>query len=160
MRDTILESDVAERLGVDRALLRRLRDDVLAPSDVERGPRGAVVYTPAGLEKIAAAVGRLAGGVSTPAPVAEVAGLQPGGQGGAVEELAQPARRIVSCVVLRLSRVSTKRMEVRPSDEPAAVCVVHVRDNSNFTVGMEVPCQLRGRVGFVHGRLPRRKGRW
>lgn len=157
MAEKILEDDVARRLGIDRAAVRALREELLDEADVVKGPRGSIAYTATGLEKIAAAARERLGGAEMPAPVPEAAGTQPDGQGGAMETLTETPLRRVKAVVVLVPRVTAKRLIVRTGTQEF---IVHVRDNRMFLPGMELECEVQGRVGYFHGRLPRRKGRW
>lgn len=157
----VLETELAERLGVDRAELRRMRRESLDSEDWTR-QGNAVAYTPAGVEKIAAA---LAGRLETPAGVPEARGEAPAGQGAAaVSELlrAEPQRRLVVCVVVRIPRVTRHRLLVRgvSPEVLGTAFTVRVRDNAHFIPGMDVRCLVQGNTGTLAGRLPRRKGRW
>ena len=156
----VLESELAGRLGVDRAELRELRRGLIAEADWTR-QGNAVAYTPAGVEKIAAALAGRLGGGETPAPVEAGRGEAPVGPGAAaVAELlkTEPKRRLVACVVVRIPRVTRHRLLVRgPAGEDFTV---RVRENVNFIPGMTVQCLVQGCTGTLAGRLPRRKGRW
>jgi hypothetical protein len=54
--------------------------------------------------------------------------------------------------------VTRHRLLVRDAEQ--ADYTVRVRENVHFIPGMTVQCLVSGSTGTVHGRLPRRKGRW
>lgn len=156
----VTETELAGRLGVDRATLRGLRRGLVKRLDWDQ-LGNVVAYTPEGVEKIAVALAGRLGGGETPATVEAGRGEAAAGHGGAVAaELlrAAPKRRLVACVVVRVPRLTRHRLLVR--DSAQADYTVRVRENVNFIPGMTVQCLVSGSTGTVHGRLPRRKGRW
>jgi hypothetical protein len=160
----VTETELAGRLGVDRATLRGLRRGLVKRLDWDQ-LGNVVAYSPAGVEKIAVALAGRLGGGETPAEVDAGRGETPAGHGAAVAaELlrAEPKRRLVACVVVRVPRVTRHRLLVRGA-QPEVMgedFVVRVRENVHFIPGMTVQCLVSGSTGTVHGRLPRRKGRW
>ena len=151
---TITEAGLAAELGLSRRAMRELRSQV-RPDGLTTSATGQLLYPAPAAEKMRQALAVQAGVVESPAAPASSQIPMPAGQ---LEAVPQQVRSVVECTVLDLSRVSTRRMRVRTPD--GAVALVQAKSCCNFHPGMRVPCLLRGLVGTVHGRLPRRKGHW
>lgn len=159
---TMTESRVAERLGVDRVRVRSLR------AGLEEGihwmrVRQAVVYTEAGLEKIA--------GMAAGTLVADPAGA-PGGQiltpredrGQAWMFPPESIWRALTpdpVVVVRVVR-QCRNVRVLDAEREDGVRVqVLVKPSPLWRPGMHLPCTQVGETTFEYrGRLPRSWGRW
>ena len=159
------EKETAEVLGIARTSLRALRKAELAEGpDWFRGEKDVVIYRQTGIEKIAAALKRDAGGQKTgeaDGPLDTWIGPEKN-DGGAAAFVGVAADQVpvLSLVVTRHRMgVNSKLIEARAED--GALLRVRVHDNENYRPGMKMRARLeRPGLAVIVGRGPRFPGRW
>lgn len=161
----IPEKELAERMGLSRPALRKMRGELLRQDEhfTVREHDGAILITDAGV-----AVLENAAGLKTGAD--ENAGLDPAeavdGFGG-VPPFAGAAENKPATVTATVEqwRFKNRRIIQCQITSPAAMCgdklMVRVPDNEKFREGMRV-CALMDRPGYgtLKGRGPRWPGKW
>lgn len=166
---TILESVLAEKLGLDRQVLRTTRQEATTGLHWKKTPRG-IEWTAAGcdwLEQTLAGDGRRVNGRGEALPNEESAelGVVTPDSGEVTEcivvEKNEPlSRRLVNAdlVVKQVYKKNTHLLlAVTAAGEPQRV---RVQSNRNFIPGMVIPCIHQGAdLWTLNGRCPKRRGK-
>jgi hypothetical protein len=145
--DFTLEVELAKMLGVSREKLAEVRARVLGQDDWQK-TKNAVALTPAGVEKIRAALA-----VPPPLP-----GLPSPGANQSEPQTVYVRRRAQRNVHVIFA--SVKKWGAGDPYDHVPELAVRVRDNRHFTLGQEIRIQADGAgVWHLHGHQPRTRGK-
>jgi hypothetical protein len=139
MVDAVKEVELAERLGVSREVVRKIRMD-LQEGEHWRQEHRFVELTPAGVTAVKAAL-------SEPRE--------------APPELSKVESPVDGVVELTVKRIYPRNPRVLEATYDGATVIVRVRRNVNFTAGMVIPCRPQSAGVWALARAcPRFRGRW